>query len=166
MILLEIQSMNSIRFGRTTVFIPLGKASGRRVAPVRGVSNLSRRVAHFPHTKMWVAQELAAVIEIPHDAIVERLLEHGFAVFSINPKQFDRFRDRNSLAGAKDNRRDAFVLADALRTDQHCFRSMQLDEPEMIRLVLRPYEFGNLSWIGADEDVRATAGQEAGATLR
>jgi transposase len=79
-------------------------------------------------------QTLAASIEIPRGAIVETLLEHGFAVFSINPKQLDRFRDRYSPAGAKDDRRDAFVLADALRTDMHCFRAVRLDQPEMIRL--------------------------------
>ena len=77
---------------------------------------------------------LAAAIEIPRGAIVETLLEHGFRVFSINPKQLDRFRDRYSPAGAKDDRRDAFVLADALRTDMHCFRAVKLDEPAMIRL--------------------------------
>ena len=77
---------------------------------------------------------LAAAIEIPRGAIVETLLEHGFRVFSINPKQLDRFRDRYSPAGAKDDRRDAFVLADALRTDMHCFRAVKLDEPATIRL--------------------------------
>jgi transposase len=65
---------------------------------------------------------------------VETLLEHGFAVFSINPKQLDRFRDRYSPAGAKDDRRDALVLADALRTDMHCFRPVRLDDPAVIRL--------------------------------
>jgi transposase len=79
-------------------------------------------------------QTLAACIEIPRGAVVETLLEHGFAVFSINPKQLDRFRDRYSPAGAKDDRRDAFVLADSLRTDMHCFRAVQLDQPVMIRL--------------------------------
>jgi len=80
------------------------------------------------------ASALAVAIEVPRGAIVETLLEHGFAVFSINPKQLDRFRDRYSPAGAKDDRRDAFVLADALRTDLHCFRAVRLDEPAMIRL--------------------------------
>lgn len=77
---------------------------------------------------------LAAAIETPRGAVVETLLEHGFAVFSINPKQMDRFRDRYSPAGAKDDRRDAFVLADALRTDMHCFHAVRLDDPVVIRL--------------------------------
>jgi len=37
------------------------------------------------------------------------------------PKQLDRFRDRHSPAGAKDDGRDAFVLADSLRTDPSSF---------------------------------------------
>jgi hypothetical protein len=41
-------------------------------------------------------QALAAGIEIPRGAVVETLLEHGFAVFSINPKQLDRFREREA----------------------------------------------------------------------
>ena len=53
-------------------------------------------------------------IEVPHGPVVEALMEHGFVVHSLNPKQLDRFRDRFSPAGAKDDRRDARVLADAL----------------------------------------------------
>lgn len=89
----------------------------------------------------WLRQQtpdspsaLAAAIELPRGAIVETLLEHGFVVFAINPKQLDRFRDRYSPAGAKDDSRDAFVLADSLRTDPHCFHKVQLDEPAVIRL--------------------------------
>jgi len=73
-------------------------------------------------------------IEVPHGAVVEVLLEYGFEVFSINPKQLDRFRDRYFPAGAKDDSRDAFVLADSLRTDQHCFRAIRVSDPSIIRL--------------------------------
>lgn len=73
-------------------------------------------------------------IEVPHGAVVEVLLERGFQVFSINPKQLDRFRDRYFPAGAKDDSRDAFVLADSLRTDQHCFRAVRVSDPRIIRL--------------------------------
>jgi transposase len=67
----------------------------------------------------------AVAIEAPHGPVVDVLLERGFAVFSINPKQLDRFRDRYSVAGAKDDSRDAFVLADSLRTDQLCFKRVR-----------------------------------------
>lgn len=77
---------------------------------------------------------VAAAIETPRGAVVEYLVERGFAVYSLNPKQMDRFRDRHSVAGAKDDRRDAFVLADALRTDQPLFHRVRLDDPLVIRI--------------------------------
>src|SRR5215216_2375129 len=79
-------------------------------------------------------QRVSVAIEVPRGAIVEGLLERGFHVFAINPKQLDRFRDRHSVAGAKDDRRDAFVLADSVRTDRPSFRRLQLDEPHLILL--------------------------------
>ena len=62
-------------------------------------------------------EAVAVAIETPRGVLVDSLLEQGFAVFAINPKQVDRFRDRFSAGGAKDDPRDARVLADALRTD-------------------------------------------------
>jgi transposase len=76
----------------------------------------------------------AVAIETPRGAVVSTLIERGFAVFAINPKQLDRFRDRHTVAGAKDDRRDAFVLADSVRTDQHCFRRVRLDDPLIVQL--------------------------------
>lgn len=78
--------------------------------------------------------QIAIAIELPRGPVVETLMEQGFRVFSINPKQLDRFRDRYSPAGAKDDKRDAFVLADSLRTDIHCFHVIRLDNPAVIRL--------------------------------
>lgn len=77
---------------------------------------------------------LAVAIEVPRGAVVEYLVERGFAVYSLNPKQMDRFRDRHTVAGAKDDRRDAFVMADALRTDLPLFHRVQLDDPLIIRI--------------------------------
>ena len=39
------------------------------------------------------AERIAVAIEKPHGPVVETLLHSGIAVFSINPKQVDRFRD-------------------------------------------------------------------------
>jgi transposase len=78
--------------------------------------------------------QIAVAIETPRGPVVEALLERGFAVFAINPKQLDRFRDRFTVAGAKDDSRDARVLADSLRTDRHAFRRLTLDNPLVIEL--------------------------------
>jgi predicted NBD/HSP70 family sugar kinase len=80
------------------------------------------------------AEAVAVAIEMPRGALVEGLLERGFTVYSINPKQLDRFRDRYSPAGAKDDRRDAFVLAETLRTDGPLYRKLHQDDPTTIEL--------------------------------
>lgn len=80
------------------------------------------------------AGRIAVAIEVPRGAIVETLVDKGIAVFSINPKQLDRFRDRHTVSGAKDDRRDALVLADSLRTDRAAFRRVQIGDPLLVQL--------------------------------
>ena len=77
---------------------------------------------------------VAVAIEVPRGAVVETLLEHRFCVFAINPKQLDRFRDRHTIAGAKDDSRDAFVLADSLRTDLPLFKALSIEDPKILHL--------------------------------
>jgi transposase len=95
-----------------------------------GLARLRERLGNLP----GAPQSVAVAIEVPRGAIVESLLECQFAVFSLNPKQLDRFRDRHTLAGAKDDRRDAFVLADSLRTDGPLFRAARREEPALLLL--------------------------------
>jgi transposase len=80
------------------------------------------------------AQEIAVAIEAPRGPVVEALLERGFQLFAINPKQLDRFRDRFSMSGAKDDSRDAEVLGHSLCTDRHAFRRLVIDDPLVIEL--------------------------------
>jgi transposase len=77
---------------------------------------------------------MSIAIEVPHGPVVDALLESGFALFTLNPKQIDRFRDRYTMAGAKDDRRDAFVGSNALRTDPQAFRRIDPDHPAVIEL--------------------------------
>lgn len=80
------------------------------------------------------ASQIKVAIEVPHGPVVETLIERGFKVHAINPKQMDRFRDRFTLAGAKDDSRDAKVMASALRTDPRCFRLLTVADPVVIEL--------------------------------
>jgi hypothetical protein len=80
------------------------------------------------------AGRVAVAIEVPHGPVVDALLDRGFAVHAINPKQLERLRDRVSLAGAKDDRRDARVAAGGLRTDPHLFRPVEAGDPAVIAL--------------------------------
>lgn len=74
-------------------------------------------------------------IEVKHGPVVEALIERGLTVFAVNPKQTDRFRDRYMPSGAKDDRRDALVLARALRTDADSLQ--RLSKSDRRTVVLR-----------------------------
>lgn len=104
-----------------------------RVVPHTGVA-LAALAEDLATQAAGEVARVAIAIEVPRGPVVETLLERGFAVFALNPKQLDRFRDRHSVAGAKDDRRDAWVLADALATDRAAFRSLCSDTPAVIRL--------------------------------
>src|SRR5215470_6691906 len=107
-------------------------AAGRRVAEQTiahsgaGVAAWLAELARYAPT-----ERLAVALEVPRGAVVDALLAHGCHVYALNPKQLDRFRDRQTVAGAKDDRRDAGVLADALRTDRGAFRALQPDDPRL-----------------------------------
>ena len=77
---------------------------------------------------------MGIALETPRGPVIECVLERGYAVFSLHPMPLDRFRDRHTVAGAKDDRRDAFVLADSLRTDLALFRPLQQDSAVILRL--------------------------------
>jgi transposase len=112
-------------------------AEGNRVAErdaMHGGAGLAELCGWLLRASGASAAEIAVAIEVPRGPVVETLLERGFAVFAINPKQLDRFRDRFSVAGAKDDSRDAFVLAHSLRTDRHAFRRLAVDDPLVIEL--------------------------------
>jgi len=67
-----------------------------------------------------VAHSVAQVaIERPDGPVVEALLAAGLEVVVIPPRQVKHLRSRYGSAGNKDDRFDAFVLADTLRTDAH-----------------------------------------------
>ena len=97
----------------------------------QGLSEMADWLLSFTAGK---AEQVGVAIETPRGPVVESLMERGFAVHAINPKQLDRFRDRISPAGAKDDRRDARVLASALRTDPHCLRRLEPTDPVIVEL--------------------------------
>ncbi len=111
-----------------------GETVGRRSVEHNGADVLELFSWLAKITGDTIASLIAIAAETPRGSLVESGLERGHPVFSINPKQLDRFRDRFSVAGAKDDYRDALVLAASLRTDQHCFRSLQLGDPRLVLL--------------------------------
>ena len=69
-------------------------------------------------------------IERGDGPVVEELMDAGLAVFVVPPRQIKALRTRYGSAGNKDDRFDAYVLADTLRTDGHRWRPLREDSDE------------------------------------
>ena len=126
-----------VDWGNATHEVCLLDAQGQ-VVGTRSVPHTAEAVRD---ATQWVCEQtgaepaaIAVAIETPRGVLVDALIEQGFAVFALNPKQLDRFRDRYTTAGAKDDGRDAHVLGDALRTDRRAFRRVRPDDPLTIQL--------------------------------
>lgn len=63
-------------------------------------------------------------IERPDGPVVDTLLTAGLTVVVISPNQVKNLRSRYGSAGDKDDRFDAYILADTLRTDRARLRAL------------------------------------------
>jgi transposase len=68
-------------------------------------------------------------IERGDGPVVEELLDAGLPVFVVPSRQIKGLRTRYGSAGNKDDRFDAYVLADTLRTDGHRWKPLRPDTP-------------------------------------
>jgi len=91
-----------------------------------GLGSLARRLRE--------AGVVDVAIERPDGPVIDALLEAGFTVFVIPPGQLKNLRGRYGSAGNKDDRFDAYVLADTLRTDRHRLRPLTPDSPATVTL--------------------------------
>ena len=73
-------------------------------------------------------------IERPDGPVIDALLDGGLTVVVISPNQVKNLRGRYGSAGNKDDRFDAFVLADTLRTDRARLRPLTPDSPATVTL--------------------------------
>ncbi|MGY1712814.1 IS110 family transposase [Geodermatophilus sp. SYSU D00758] len=91
-------------------------------------AGLARLVARL--TELRVAR---VGIERPDGPVVAALLEAQLRVAVVPPRQVKNLRSRYPRAG-KDDRFDAYLLADAMRTDGHRFTDLTRDTAETIGL--------------------------------
>ncbi len=110
-----------------------GKRLGKRTFEHSG-EGLAQMCDWLIATSGGKSEDIHVAIEVPHGPVVETLLDRGFKVYAINPRQLDRFRDRFSPAGAKDDSRDAETLSSSLRTDRRAFHEVSLASPAIIEL--------------------------------
>lgn len=109
------------------------------VAPAGSVVHRSNTTMDAAGIRQLVGQlerhSVARVaIERPDGPVVEALLAAGIEVVVITPRQIKNLRSRYGSAGNKDDRFDAFVLADTLRTDPGLLVALQPDSPQTLAL--------------------------------
>lgn len=108
------------------------------VVDARGSAVARFEVAHTDAGLRELVRRLRGVegvaIERPDGPVIEALLDGGLHVVVIASRQVKALRTRHGLAGNKDDRSDALVLADALRTDGHRLRSLQPDTAATVAL--------------------------------
>ena len=82
---------------------------------------------------------LPMAVETSHGAVIEQMFTAAVSVYPVNPKAAERYRERHAPSGVKDDSRDAWSLADALRLDGHAWRALQPLTPLMneLRLLCR-----------------------------
>jgi transposase len=116
------------RLHAVCVLEPDGQVRARFDVPHTGAElrGLTRRLV-----KLGVGQ---VAIERPDGPVVQALLAAGLEVVVIPGRQVKALRGRYGTAGNKDDRFDAYVLADALRTDGHRLVPLVPDAPQTTAL--------------------------------
>jgi transposase len=79
--------------------------------------------------KLLAAGVTEVGIERPDGPVVDALRVAGLVVYVIPPGQLKNLRSRYGSAGNKDDRFDAYVLADVVRTDRRRLRPLLVDTP-------------------------------------
>jgi len=107
------------------------------IVDVDGTVRWRRRIAHDPSgiaelrtaisTHEPNPANVCVAVEINHGLLVGALVEAGYVVYPINPKAAERFRDRRKPSGGKNDRLDAEILAQAVRTDRASLRALLPD---------------------------------------
>jgi hypothetical protein len=103
------------------------------------VKQTTGELGEFAHRLyQWTSQglEIWGCVEKPEGRIVDFLLDHGVAVYPVNPKSLDRARDRFRVSGSKSDPFDARVLAEFLRTDHGHLRPLVPNSPQAQELKL------------------------------
>jgi transposase len=75
------------------------------------------------------ATALPIAVERAEGLLVEHLQARGHAVFAVSPRIAARARERYRVAAVKDDRLDAFVLADTLRHEHHHWWALSAPSP-------------------------------------
>ncbi len=117
------------------VAILVGDAARARTLRINnnadGLATLRRTLTEIGQGEVG---EIRVGLERGDGLVVDALLDAGFLVYSINPKQIERFRTFLCPSGAKDDRLDASAGARALRSHPEAFSLLREQDPRIVEL--------------------------------
>ena len=92
----------------------------------QGLRSMGRRLV--------LAGVAGVAIERPDGPVIDALLAAGLSVYVIASRHVKALRTRYGSAGNKDDRADAYLLADVLRTDGQRLRPLAPDSPHTVTM--------------------------------
>src|SRR5918999_4908969 len=120
-----------------------GRVLGRAKLP-EGVAGMSRLNAMIGEHVGEDVDEAAVVVGIDTDRgpWVQALIAAGYQVYAINPLQVARYRETDSVSGAKSDTGDAHTIADMVRTKRHTLRPVAGDsaQAEAVKVLSRAHK--------------------------
>jgi transposase len=127
--------------------VELQDEAGRRLSKAKleegitGITRLHEMIAEHAGAD-GQPDRVAIGIETDRGPWVQALLAAGYRVYAINPLQVARYRERQTVSGAKSDAGDAHTLADMVRTDSHQLRPVAGDseQAEAIKVVARAHK--------------------------
>ena len=140
--------VSPVEFSQLTAFAGFDWATEKHdvvVLDPQGNRLLEMRFAHTAEgwnqlrTKLGSLGKVGVAIETNCGPAVERLLDMGVAVYPLNPKAAERYRDRHAPSGVKDDAFDAWCFAEALRTEGQHWRILEPLDPktQLLRILCR-----------------------------
>ena len=88
--------------------------------------------------------QVLIAVEMHGGLLLDWLVQHDCPVYGINPKSAERARDRFSPAGLNDDERDAWCLAEFLRSSHQHLRPLRPDSDQTLAL---------MTWVRLREDL-------------
>ena len=79
-------------------------------------------------------EDVHVTLELHDSLLLDRLLRLGVHVYGLNPKAAQRARERFTPSGVKDDDRDAWCMAEFLRTSHMHLRTIRQDSPATLAL--------------------------------
>ncbi len=141
-------TVSPVEFSQLTAFAGFDWATEKHdvvVLDPQGNKLLEMRFAHTAEgwnqlrVRLESLGKVGVAIETNCGPAVERLLDMGVAVYPLNPKAAERYRDRHAPSGVKDDAFDAWCFAEALRTEGQHWRILEPLDPktQLLRILCR-----------------------------